>query len=213
MTTGERIRDRRKELGLSADQVADTLGVNRTTIFRYERGDIEKVPMKLLEPIAKVLHTTVDYLMGWSDNPSSASQDIELVGVRSVQKKSIPMLGTVMCGMPQFADETHDTYIDTAMPFDADFCLTAKGDSMINIGIKDGTIVFVRKQNYVDNGEVAVVLIGDEATLKRVFYYRDKNLLILRAENSSFQDLVYVGEELEQVAIIGKAVFYQNIIA
>ena len=90
------------------------------------------------------------------------------------------------------------------------FCLKCKGDSMINARIYDGDIVFVRKQSMVNNGEVAVVLIEDEATLKRVFYYPDKAKLVLQAENPSFEPLVYIGEEIEQIRILGKAVAFQS---
>ena len=81
---------------------------------------------------------------------------------------------------------------------------------MINARIYDGDIVFVRKQTMVDNGEIAVVLIEDEATLKRVFYYPDKAKLILQAENSSFEPLVYIGEEINGIRILGKAVAFQS---
>ena len=65
----------------------------------------------------------------------------------------------------------------------ADFCLKAKGDSMIGARIYDGDIVFIRKQEMVDDGEIAAVLIGDEATLKRVQYNPEENELLLFAEN------------------------------
>lgn len=71
MTTGERMKFRRKELGLSADEVAVALNVSRATIFRYEKGDIEKLPGSALEPLAKALHTTPAYLMGWEESPSA----------------------------------------------------------------------------------------------------------------------------------------------
>lgn len=71
MTTGERMKFRRKELGLSADEVAAALNVSRATIFRYEKGDIEKLPGSALEPLAKALHTTPAYLMGWEESPSA----------------------------------------------------------------------------------------------------------------------------------------------
>ena len=94
----------------------------------------------------------------------------------------------------------------------ADFCLTARGDSMINARILDGDIVFIRKQDMVENGEIAAVVVNNdsEATLKRLFYYREKNLLILKAENAAYEDLVYQGEELNQVHILGKAVAFQS---
>lgn len=72
MTTGERMKFRRKELGLSADEVAAALNVSRATIFRYEKGDIEKLPGSALEPLAKALRTTPAYLMGWEESPSIA---------------------------------------------------------------------------------------------------------------------------------------------
>lgn len=67
MKVGERIRLRRKETGMSADQLADIIGVSRSTIFRYENGAIEKMPTSVLEPIAKALNTTPEYLIGWAD--------------------------------------------------------------------------------------------------------------------------------------------------
>lgn len=69
MNIGKRIRNRRKELGLSADDLAEAIGKDRTTIYRYERGAIEKLPTNILVPIAEALHTTPAYLMGWDDDP------------------------------------------------------------------------------------------------------------------------------------------------
>lgn len=72
MTTGERIRARRKELDISADLLADNIGVSRSTIFRWENGFIEKLPIDKLVPIARALKTTVGYLMGWDENKEPA---------------------------------------------------------------------------------------------------------------------------------------------
>jgi transcriptional regulator with XRE-family HTH domain len=67
MTIGKRIKERRKELKISADELAEKLGKNRATIFRYEKGDIENLPLDILEPIAEILQTTPQYLMGWEE--------------------------------------------------------------------------------------------------------------------------------------------------
>ncbi len=67
MTTAERMKLRRKELGLKAEDIAEKIGVSRSTMFRYENGDIEKLPINHLVPIARALHTSVDFLMGWTD--------------------------------------------------------------------------------------------------------------------------------------------------
>ncbi len=73
--TGDRMRERRKQLNINADTLAEYLGVSRTTVFRYENGDIDKVPAKLLTGIAKFLKTSEKYLMGWEDNPEVSSSN------------------------------------------------------------------------------------------------------------------------------------------
>lgn len=75
MNIGKRIKERRKELGLSVDDVAIKLNKNRATIYRYESNDIEKLPVNILEPLAKVLHTTPAYLMGWDEKDENAERD------------------------------------------------------------------------------------------------------------------------------------------
>ena len=92
----------------------------------------------------------------------------------------------------------------------ADFCLKAKGDSMIGARILDGDIVFIKEAPMVNNGEIAGVIIGDQATLKRVYYYPEKGKLILQAENPKYEPLVYIGEELNEIRILGKAVAFQS---
>lgn len=114
-------------------------------------------------------------------------------------------MGDIACGEPIFANEEYGSFISTTDDLDVDFCLRAVGDSMIGARIYDGDIVFVRKQSTVDNGEIAAVLIDDEATLKRVYYYPDKNKLVLSPENPKYEPFVYIGEELSEVRILGKA--------
>jgi len=123
-----------------------------------------------------------------------------------VGTQKVPMLGNVAAGMPIYADECFDSYVQIGANIKCDFCLRVKGDSMILARIHDGDIVFVRKQPDVENGEIAVVLIDDEATLKRVYKY--KNRLELRPENPAFPVLNYEGAELEQIRILGKAVAF-----
>ena len=71
MTVGERIKQRRKELGLTVDEVAERLGKNRATVYRYESNEIENLPTPILEPLSKVLDTTPEYLMGWKETEST----------------------------------------------------------------------------------------------------------------------------------------------
>lgn len=207
MTIGERIKQRRLELGLSADQVAEKLNVDRTTIFRYERGAISKVPTETLAKLAQILFTSPTYLMGLSDE---ADKEIKIDNIYQIETKKFPMLGEIACGKPIYADEDRESYVQAGMRIKADFCLKCKGDSMINARILDGDIVFVRKQSAVNNGEIGVVIIENEATLKRIYYYPEQQKLVLQSENPKYEPLVYVGSELEQIYILGKAIAFQS---
>lgn len=127
-----------------------------------------------------------------------------------IDKVKLPMLGTIACGEPIFADEDRESYVMVGTEIRADFCLKCQGDSMINARIHDGDIVFIRKQDIVDNGEIAAVIIDDEATLKRFYYYKEQNMVILRPENSKYKDIILTGEQLERVKVLGKAVAFQS---
>ena len=126
--------------------------------------------------------------------------------MRQVAKKKIPILGNVACGEPIFAQEEYESFMDADADADVDFCLIAKGDSMINARIFDGDIVFVIKQDMVDNGEIAVVLIDDEATVKRVYYDRENGIVTLVPENPTHKPMRYTGEQLNHIRILGKVV-------
>jgi SOS regulatory protein LexA len=130
--------------------------------------------------------------------------------IRPVATQRLPILGNIACGEPIFADEDRESYVEVGTELRADFCLRAVGDSMINARILDGDVVFIRQQPTVNNGEIAAVLIGDEATLKRVYYYPEKKKLVLNPENPKHEPLVYVGEELEEIRVLGKAVAFQS---
>ncbi len=210
MTIGERIKERRKELGLSVDELAEKLGKNRATIYRYESNEIEKLPTTVLEPLANALGVSPGYLMGWEKIGDIPALFDKFDNIKPVKLKRFPLLGKIACGEPIFADEERDNYIMADMDINADFCLTAQGDSMINARIYDGDIVFVKKMSMVDNGDIAAVIIDDDATLKRVYYYPQKNKIVLCPENPNYEPFVYTNEELDQVHILGKAVYFMS---
>ena len=204
MTKGERIRARRRELGLTLEEVALAAETSKQTIQRYENGVIENIPDGRLEAIARALSTTPAYLMGWGD------ATLPHPDLRPLRRRAVPLLGKIACGRPIYAEEDFCGYELAGEGVEADFCLRATGDSMIGARIHDGDIVFVKSCDMLENGEIGVVVIEDEATLKRVYYDRAGQKLILTPENPRYAPLVFTGEELATVKILGKAVAFQS---
>lgn len=202
-----KLKELRKSKGLTLDELALMIGTSKQTIHRYETGAISNIPPQKVESLAFALGTTPSELMGWDDEPSVQYPNLVPMGIRQ-----LPVLGDIACGMPIYAEERHESYVSVSDKLDADFCLVAHGESMTGARIYDGDIVFIRSQSSVENGEIAAVIINDEATLKRVYYYPDEGKLILSPENPRFAPLVYVGNELNTVKIIGKAVAFQSFI-
>lgn len=202
-----RIKEIRKSKKITAKELAVNVNVAESTMSLYENGKREP-DYKTLLNIAQYLDVSVDYLLG---KESDASADYQLPSnVRPITTKRFPMLGEIACGEPIFANENHEAYIDASADIQADFCLTAKGDSMIGARIHDGDVVFIKSQPMVNNGEIAAVIIDDEATLKRWYYYPEKGKLVLNPENPAYEPLVYVGEELNAIRCLGKAVCFMS---
>ena len=208
MTTGERMKQRRKEIGLSAEKVAERLGVSPATIYRYEKGDIEKVPVDILAELAKILQTTPAYLMGWEEKPEPKKPTIPPGFEPMPKMKKIPLIGSIACGEPITAIQNREGEIDAPENMQCDFALRCKGDSMIGAGIHDGDAVYIRIQPEVENGQIAAVRIGDEATLKRVYLHKD--YIELRPENPDYESIIRRREEMNDVHIEGRAVGYTH---
>lgn len=190
-------------------------GISRSTMSQYCSGAFHPKKEKLI-PIAKALHVSAAWLMGYEadkDEANSPSFQLEdYPNLKPIERKRFPILGEIACGKPILAQEDHGEFVIADAGIHADFCLIAHGDSMIGARIYDGDVVFIHSQPVVDNGEIAAVIIDDEATLKRVYFDRANKRLQLVAENPAFAPLVYVGEELEYIRIIGKAVAFMSCI-
>ena len=201
------IKRRRQQLKMTQTDLALKMGyADKSMIAKIENGNVDLPQSKILA-FANALETTPGELMGW-DYETEATETVD--NIYKLDKIKLPFLGKVACGEPIFADEDRESYIMVGTDIGADFCLQCQGDSMINARIHDGDIVFVKKTDIVENGEIAVVIIDDEATLKRFFYYREQNLVILKPENPKYQDIILTGEQLNQVRVIGKAVAFQS---
>lgn len=210
MEMGAIIRQLRLKQGMTQEELGKILGVQKSAIRKYESGLVENIPRSSIQKMAELFGVKPSYLMGWEDSEPTEYQDMRISNIRPAKTKRFRMIGEIACGKPIFADEDHESYVDASDQIQADWCLTAKGDSMIGARIHDGDVVFIREQPMVENGEIAAVIIGDEATLKRWYYYPEKGKLVLNAENPAYEPLVYIGAELDEIHCLGKAVCFMS---
>lgn len=215
MALSDKLKKARIDANLSQAELAEKLGLNTRTYGSYERGERD-VSTALLRTICQTLSISSDELLeneivAQHDN----TDDISVLmsqhdNIKPIRLKRFPMLGEIACGEPIWADEDREHCVMADMNINADFCLTAKGDSMINARINNGDIVFIKQMPIVENGEIAAVIIDNEATLKRFYYYPEKGKLVLNPENPTFEPLVYMGEELNEIRVLGKAVYFMS---
>lgn len=206
MSVGERMKARRKQIGMSAEQIAEQLNISPSTVYRYENGDIEKMGIDKLTPIAKALRTTPAYLMGW-DTSEKSSLPPDAIPFDPAKGHRIPILGRISAGLPLYAEEHIEGYTVTDLNGGAEyFGLRVRGDSMNAIGINDGYIIIVRRQEEVEQGEIAVVMVGEEdATVKR-FYSSDTTVTLMpQSTNLEHKPQMYDLRKTN-IRILGKVV-------
>lgn len=220
MTLGDYIREYRKAHSCSMEDFARKAGLSKAYVSILERNhnpSTGKAAIPSLDTIKRVAAATgmdCNALLATLDGSLSASLKPEIGAslpeniIPMPQMRRIPLLGAIACGVPILATENIDGEIDTPDHIRADFALRCKGDSMINARIFDGDIVYVRQQDSVENGEIAVVLIGEEATLKRVRLFEDH--ISLEPENPMYKPFVYWNDEMNTVRILGKAVAFTS---
>ena len=193
---------------ISPTRLALEIGLSNAASVRWKKGTIPQG--NTLQKIADYFGVSTSHLLG-EDIPSTVDDPLPTAdNIFPITRTAFPLLGEIACGEPIYADESRESYVMAGTAVNADFCLRAKGDSMTGARILDGDIVFIKKMPVVENGSIAAVIVGDEATLKRVYYYPQQKKLILNAENPKYEPFVYVGEELDTVRILGKAVAFQS---
>lgn len=200
MRVGELIRQKRIELNLTQEQLGNLVGVNRAAINKWETGRVTNLKRETIKQLSEIFGISPALLVEPDISPEN------IIPMPTMRK--IPLIGTIACGVSILASENHDGDVDVPEHIHADFALRCKGDSMINARIFDGDIAYIRQQDTIENGEIAAVLIDDEATLKRVRLYDDH--IVLEPENPQFRPIVYWNEEMNDVHIIGKAVAFTS---
>lgn len=208
MDMAGRIKERRTAMGYTQEELGEKIGVQKSAIAKYENGRVKNLKRGVIAKLADALQCSPTYLMGLEEE----NNDIKLSNIMPITTHKLPMLGEIACGEPRFTNENRENYVDAGTNIKADFCLKAKGDSMINARIHDGDIVFIHRQDIVENGEIAAVVVNhdSEATLKRFFYYRERATLILKPENPAYEDLIFQKEELNEVHVLGKAIAFHS---
>ena len=202
----ERLRQVYSSSGKSFTQIAEITGISKSTAQRIVSGTAKHIDIDKVKAIAEACGGSAQYVMGWVPDQTTTVRNIEPLP----KFKRVPLLGSVACGEPILAVENLDGFVNCAEGISADFALKCKGDSMINARIFDGDIVFIRQQQDVDDGEIAAVLVGEDATLKRV--HKLPNKLVLSPCNPLFDDLIYTGEQLNDIRILGKAVAFLSVV-
>lgn len=200
MTFGTKLKSIRLSMGLSQEEFAKKLNTTKQVISRYETE--QRTPkITIAQEYANILGVPLQNLIDNNVDFPLATNIIPMP-----EAKSIPLVGNIACGEPILAEENIEGYVKAPAYCEGSFALRCKGDSMTGARIMDGDIVIIRQQSDIDDGEIAAVLIEDEATLKRV--YKMPGRLVLRAENPRYAPIDLSGAELDGVRILGKAVYF-----
>lgn len=198
MKMGDRIKDLRTSKGMTQEELGEIVGVKKAAVQKWESGLTKNLKRSAIKKLSELFEVSPSYLMCMTDIKNSVSYTT----------KKIPLLGEIAAGEPLLVCEEHAAYITVDTKETIDFCLKIKGDSMVDARILNGDIVFVRKQSIVENGEIAVVLIDNEATLKR--FYKNDGGVILKPENKNYQPRYYTEKDFKDIKILGKAIFFQS---
>lgn len=194
MNAGDRIKELRILNNLTQEELGEKVGVKKAAVQKWESGITKNLKRSTIQKLSEIFDVSPTYVMGMSNvkNPSTS--------------KRIPLLGTIAAGLPIMAEENIEDYFNIDSKIKADFALKVKGDSMLGAGIFPGDIVFIRKQENLENGEIGAVLIEDSATLKK--FYKEKDTIILQAENDFYKPIILTNGD---VRILGKLVAVLNI--
>lgn len=206
----ERLRFLRTTHDLSQAEFAKQIKLSKSSINMYERAEREP-GLETLERIADYFNVDMDYLLGKSDIANRTHSAVSSFSANIIpmpQMRKIPLLGSIACGAPILAEEHIEGEVDIPSSIHADFALNCKGDSMINARIFDGDIVYIRQQDTVESGEIAAVLIDNDATLKRIRIFDDH--ISLEPENPQYRPIVLWGEDMNTVRILGKAIAFTS---
>lgn len=191
---GKKLKELRKIEGWTQEEVAKRIGVSKQTYSHYENEN--RTPsLKTIRSLAGVYGVDLDHVFG-----DEVRENQTIYEVKSFAK--LPIVGHISCGQKQLAFENIEGYEEIPASWlngGQYFFLRAKGDSMTGARISDGDLLLIRKQENVEDGEIAAVLIEDEAVLKRI--YKRNGILVLQSENPQYPPIFVTKGKVQ---IIGK---------
>lgn len=222
MKLSEIIKQYRESHDMSQRQLGAQCGLSTGYISLIEKevnpqtGKRMVPSLPVMNKLASGMGVTLDDLLSMCDDMDVTLSDKDIISPANLpsnilplpKMKKVPLVGEIACGTPILAVQNVETFLSMPEGVNADFCLRCKGDSMINARIFDGDIVYIRQQETVEHGEIAAVLIDNEATLKRVYLYDDR--IVLEAENPQYRPKSYWGEDMNDVRILGRAVAFTS---
>ena len=205
----DKIKKRRKELGLSLEDVAKALNVNRSTVLRYESKSIEKMPIDVIPPLAKILKCSPEYLMGWEDD--------KLKPINIIYDDYFPLhyCTNLSAGSPtELLEAEPDAVVYVPIKFQNRkkrlHAFQVNGTSMNNV-IQDGSIVVAEEvpDTVLKEGTIVVAWLDGEATVKRL-YPGDSQVMLMPDSSDKAHQPIIVNTEEEQVYIIGRVIWHMN---
>ena len=212
MTLRDKLLKLKTENGLTTEVLSERSGVPKGTINKLLNGETRNPTAQTLKRLADALGCELEFLLskpsdipgvyklGSADKPAHP----DLIPVR---RRKIPLIGSIAAGKPILCEEEVEI-TDCADSVQCDFALRVEGDSMTGARILDGDTVFIRRQDDVDDGQIAAVIIDDRATLKRVYHI--PNGLQLLSENPKYPPMIFTFADHDSIRIIGKAVSFTS---
>lgn len=205
----------RLKKGFSQEYLADVLKYKSyTTIQKWEMG-VSEPSISILKKLSQIYQIDMDTLYTSDlerllenlEHPDYV-RETEVLYNEKKKTNRVPLLGKIAAGTPTLAEQNIEDYFNIDTRIKADFALKIKGDSMINAGIHENDIVFIRKQDCLENGEIGAVLIDNEATLKK--FYKEGGTIILQPQNSDYKPIILTNGNIK---ILGKLIAVLNLIS
>lgn len=207
MKLGDKLKAIRTENNMSMEELKNTLNykydlnISKSMISRWENNKSEPFNT-YLSAYAREFNLDMNDLLDIEDKNDLSN----IPGIKIIKKfVTVPLLGEIACGEPIFCNQNYDNLFqideDLAQP---DFSLTARGDSMVDVGIHDGDIVFFRNTPVVENGKIAAVIIDNTTTLKR--FFKNEHEIILQPENKEYSPIIIREDDGQEVRVLGEMV-------